>query len=488
MATQFVSRLASRASRMSRQMPPFRNAASVRRSYSTLYSRSILQNHSPVTQASAWVHDASTRRLLHTSARALLARSHYETLGVSRGASDAEIKKAYYQLAQKHHPDKNKGDEKAEEKFQEISHAYDVLKDKEKRAAYDSFGDEGVNAHEQGGFPGGNPFGGGFGGGGMNQEDIFEHLNDLFGGRGGGGGGFNPFGGQAGGQTRQRGGDIHLGLKISFMEAVNGVTKEIPITSNVQCGSCKGDGAEPGTSKTTCSTCHGAGTINIQQGPFHMQSTCGKCGGEGRVIEKPCGTCNGRGTKRERRIKEVRIPAGVESGLNMRLAGQGEAGLRGGPAGNLYIELEVQDDPDFERDGADVHLEVPISMSQAILGGTTTIRTLTGKAELKIKPGTQPGDRVVLRGKGIDKLQGNKQKGNQYVHFAVQLPTNLTSEQRELMEKFAETEGGTDTRTGSHPQANQSGGSKKSTIGEKLGSWFKGKKGKGKDGQTSGSV
>lgn len=352
-------------------------------------------------------------------------RDYYEVLGAARGASAKDIKAAYYKKAKELHPDANKDDPNATEKFAELQSAYEVLSDKEKRAGYDQFGHAGA---------GGNPFGGGGGGGGGNPfggqrpEDIFRGFNDIFGQQQRGGGG----------QMRNapmRGGDVQTSLRLKFMDAVNGIKQDITFRKAVACDPCSGTGATPGTKPSTCGRCNGTGAIHVSRGFFQMQMPCDACSGEGTVISDPCSSCRGEGRVTQMKTLQVTIPKGVDTGINMRLNGQGDEGLRGGGAGSLYVEIEVERDAYFERDGADVHTEVDINVAQAALGGSLPLRTLRGDVDLKIKGGTQPGEQVVLRGRGIHRLNGGE-RGNQYVHFNVTVPTSLTAEQRELLEKL----------------------------------------------------
>ena len=367
----------------------------------------------PGTQKSAF-HSTATRA----------ERDYYEVLGVSRNADAKEIKKAYYAMAKKMHPDVNKDDPKATEKFAEVQAAYEVLSDKEKRAGYDQFGHAGAGGNPFGG--GGNPFGG------QRPEDIFRGFNDIFGQQSRGG---------AGAQMRnapQRGGDVQTTLRLDFFEAVNGTKKDVTFRQAVVCDNCKGSGAKPGTDPSTCSRCHGVGTIYVSRGFFQMQMPCDQCNGEGTIIADKCNPCRGEGRVTRLKTLEVSIPKGVDTGINMRLNGQGDEGIRGGSRGNLYVEIEVERHPFFERDGADVHTEVNLRLAQAALGGTVPLKTLRGEVDLKLKAGTQPGDRVVLRGRGIQRLNGGE-RGNQFVHFNVQVPKSLTEEQRELLIAFDRT-------------------------------------------------
>ncbi|KAI9914878.1 hypothetical protein PsorP6_008010 [Peronosclerospora sorghi] len=359
----------------------------------------------------------STRTVLEPS-----KRDFYDVLGVSRDASKSEIKKKYYQLAKKYHPDTNKADPDAAKKFAEATEAWEILGDDEKRQKYDAYGHAGVD--EQAGFGGAEGFEGkGF-------EDIF---GEFFGGQG--------FGGHSRRSTNQpqRGDDIQVDITLSFMEAVNGTTRELNITSNVACDTCNGSGAKPGTKKKTCSTCNGSGVQILQQGFFAVETTCRRCRGEGSIIESPCGKCHGKGTMKKPRTVEVKIPEGVDQGMNLRLAHQGESGQRGGPAGHLYVGIHVLPDPFFKRRKTDVLVDVPISVAQAILGGTVIVPTLTGEVEMKIPRGTQPDTVLQMRGKGIKELNSNR-RGSQLVNLQVCIPKSLSPRQEELMEEFRKEE------------------------------------------------
>lgn len=355
-------------------------------------------------------------------------RDFYQVLGVSRDASKNDIKKQYYQLAKKFHPDTNKDDPLAAKKFAEATEAWEVLGDEEKRNKYDTFGHAGLDENG-GGQSGASGFGQGFPEG---FEDIFSSM----------------FGNQQqqqqrAGQSRkpqaQRGADVQVSVRLSFMEAVKGTTQDINVTSNVECPTCDGSGAKPGTQPKRCSVCNGSGVEVLQQGFFAVETPCRRCHGQGTVIPNPCPTCRGQGTVRKARRVEVKIPEGVDHGMNLRLAHQGEAGTRGGPSGHLYVGIEVAKDPFFQRDGVDLHVQVPISIAQAILGGEIIIPTLTGKAELKIPTGTQPNTTVKMKNKGIKHLNSFR-RGDQLVTFQVQVPRNLSPRQQELIEEFASEE------------------------------------------------
>ncbi len=346
----------------------------------------------------------------------------YETLGVSKSADERELKSAFRKLAMKYHPDKNPDDQSAEQRFKEVNEAYETLKDPQKRAAYDQFGHA---AFEQGG-PGG--FGGGFGGGAGGFSDIFE---DIFG---------EMMGGRARRSSggRERGADLRYNMEISFEESYTGKTAQIRVPSSVQCDECSGSGAKPGSSPSTCGTCHGAGRVRASQGFFSVERTCPTCHGRGEIITDPCTKCSGQGKVTEERSLSVNIPAGIEDGTRIRLAGEGEAGSRGGPSGDLYIFLSVKPHEFFQRDGADLYCSVPISMTTAALGGQFDVVTLDGaKTRVKVPEGTQNGRQFRLRSKGMPVLR-SAQKGDLYIQIAIETPQNLTKRQRELLQEFDE--------------------------------------------------
>ncbi len=349
-------------------------------------------------------------------------QDYYETLGVERGADDKAIKKAYKRLAMKYHPDRTKGDKASEEKFKEINEAYEILSDKEKRAAYDQYGHA---AFEQGGFGGGaGGFGGGFGGfGGF--EDIFS---EMFGGGSRGGRG----------QRVMRGEDLRYDIEITLEEAVRGVTKEISLNTLAQCDHCHGSGAEKGSKVETCPSCHGHGRVRRQQGFFMTEVTCPTCQGSGKKIEKPCSKCHGDGRVHKTENLSVKIPAGVDTGNQLRLAGKGAAGEQGGPAGDLYVYINVQPHPIFERDGANLYCEVPVSFTQAALGGEIEVPTLDGRVKLKIPEGTQTGKMFRMRGKGITNIRGGF-AGDLICKVIIETPVSLNEEQKELLMKLEES-------------------------------------------------
>src|SRR5246500_4245765 len=343
-------------------------------------------------------------------------RCYYETLEVDRNADENKLKAAFRKLAMKWHPDKNPGDAQSEIKFKEINEAYEVLKDGEKRAAYDRFGHA---AFEQGGPGGGAGFGAGFA---SSFSDIFE---DLFG-----------MGGQRGRGGRERGADLRYNMEISLEEAFQGKTAQIEIPVSVTCESCSGTGARAGSKPKTCSTCGGAGRVRQAQGFFTLERTCPGCQGRGQMIEDACPSCSGSGRVTRERTLSVNIPQGVEDGTRIRLAGEGEAGVRGGPAGDLYIFIAIGAHPFFHREGADLHCRVPISMVTAALGGEFEVPTIDkGKTKVKIPSGTQSGRRFRLQGKGMPVLR-SKQTGDMYIQVLVETPQKLSKRQRELLNEF----------------------------------------------------
>jgi molecular chaperone DnaJ len=345
-------------------------------------------------------------------------RDYYEVLGVTRTCNEVELKAAFRKLAMQHHPDRNPGDKDCEHKYKELNEAYDVLKDGDRRAAYDRVGHA---AFEQGG--GGHGFGADFA---TTFSDIFEDLFGMGGGRRG----------QRSSSGRERGTDLRYNMEISLEEAFNGKTAQIRIPTPVTCEACSGTGAQAGTKPKACATCGGAGRIRHAQGFFTLERTCPACQGRGEVIEDPCPTCSGSGRVTRERTLSVNIPPGVEDGTRIRLAGEGEAGIRGGPPGDLYIFLSLAVHEFFQRDGADLYCRVPISMVTAAIGGQFDVPTVDGdKARVKIPEGTQSGGRLRLAGKGMPVLR-SKQHGDMYVQFTVETPQNLTKKQRELLAEF----------------------------------------------------
>lgn len=346
-------------------------------------------------------------------------RDYYEVLGVQRGASDAEMKSAYRKLAMQYHPDRNPDNPDAEAKFKELNEAYDVLKDEQKRAAYDRFGHDAF----EGGM-GGPGAGAGFGGAGFGGfADIFDEMfGDFMGGRRGAG---------------RRGSDLRYNMSITLEEAFKGKQAEIHIPSSVQCEECKGSGAEKGSEPVTCTTCHGHGKVRAQQGFFTIERTCPHCGGNGTRIEKPCKTCGGSGRTQKEKTLSVNIPAGVEDGTRIRLSGEGEVGPRGTPPGDLYLFLSIAEHPIFKREGADIYCRVPLPMTTAALGGQIEVPTIEGgRARINVTSGTQSGKQYRLKGKGMSVLR-SPARGDQYVEVMVETPVNLTKKQRELLEEFA---------------------------------------------------
>jgi len=351
-------------------------------------------------------------------------RDYYEVLGVNKNASEAELKKAYRRLAMKHHPDRNTGDEAvvAEEKFKEAKEAYEILSDAQKRAAYDQFGHAGVDQSM-----GGGPGAGGFGGGNGNFSDIFgDVFGDIF------------SGGRGGGQRVHRGADLRYNLQISLEDAVAGTTVKIRVPTMVKCKGCNGSGAKKGTHPKSCTTCGGHGQVRMSQGFFSVQQTCPNCRGKGSVIEDPCNVCHGQGRVQEHKTLSVKVPAGVDNGDRIRLAGEGEAGESGGPAGDLYVQVVVKDHTIFTREENHLFCEVPISFGTAALGGELEVPTLTGKVKLKIPAGTQTGKMFRMRGKGVKPVRGGP-VGDLICRVLVETPVNLTDQQEELIRQLDET-------------------------------------------------
>lgn len=351
-----------------------------------------------------------------------MKRDLYEVLGVGRSASEQEIKQAYRKLARQYHPDANPGDKNAEEKFKEVADAYEILSDPDKKARYDQFGHAGVDPNQGGGFGGFGGFGdaGGFG-------DIFEMF----------------FGG-GGGQRRggpQRGADLRYAMTLTFEEAAFGTEKEIQIPRDETCTDCQGSGAAPGTHPTTCSQCQGSGQVKVtQRSPFGViqtARTCSACNGEGRIIATPCPTCSGKGKVRKTKTLKINVPQGSEDGLNLRLSGDGEAGAKGGPPGDLYIVLQVKPHKFFQRDENDVYCEVPVTFVQAALGAEIEVPTLDGLVKMKIPEGTQTSTVFRLKGHGIPYRRGNG-RGDQHVRIVLTTPTKLNEKQKQLLRQFGE--------------------------------------------------
>jgi molecular chaperone DnaJ len=371
-------------------------------------------------------------------------RDYYEVLGVQRGASDADIKTAFRKLAMKHHPDRNPGDNDCEHRFKEVNEAYEVLKDADKRAAYDRFGHA--------------AFDGGMGGAGFGSDfastfaDIFDDFFGMGGGR------------RSRGSGRERGADLRYNMEISLEDAFHGKTAQVRIPTSVTCETCSGTGAKSGTKPKTCPTCAGHGRIRHAQGFFTLERTCPACQGRGQVIEDPCPTCTGSGRVTRERALSVNIPPGVEDGTRIRLAGEGEAGVRGGPPGDLYIFLSLGAHAFFQRDGADLHCRVPISMVAAALGGEFEVPTIDGgNTRVKVPEGTQSGRRFRLAGKGMPILR-SKQSGDMYVQVVVETPQKLTKRQRELLAEFEKL-----SSTDTHPESAGFFGRVKEFFGSRTG-------------------
>jgi molecular chaperone DnaJ len=349
-------------------------------------------------------------------------RDFYEVLGVSKGTDDKEIKKAYRRMAMKFHPDRNPDDKESEAKFKEVNEAYEVLSDSQKKQAYDQFGHAGVDG--QSGFGGG-----GAGAGAGNFSDIFgDVFGDIFGGSGGG----------RGHSSVQRGSDLKYNMELTLEEAVRGVEKNIRVPSLSNCNTCDGSGAKKGTSPISCTTCGGSGQVRMQQGFFAVQQTCPACSGAGKIIKDPCNSCYGRGVKEETKTLNVKVPPGVDTGDRIRLSGEGEAGRNGGPSGDLYVEVHVKRHDIFERDGANLYCEVPISIAEASLGGEMEVPTLEGRVKLKIPAETQTGKLFRLRGKGVKPVRGHS-VGDLMCRVVVETPVNLTSRQKEILKELQES-------------------------------------------------
>ncbi|MFZ9264194.1 MAG: molecular chaperone DnaJ [Polynucleobacter sp.] len=350
-------------------------------------------------------------------------RDFYDILGVARNATDDEIKKAYRKLAMKYHPDRNPDSKEAEGKFKEAKEAYEMLSDPQKRAAYDQYGHAGVD-----------PNMGGFGGGGQGFGGFSDAFGDIFGDIFGGGGGR----GGRGGPQVYRGADLRYSMEITLEEAAHGHETQIRVPSWSNCDSCGGDGAEPGSKVETCTTCHGAGQVRVAQGFFSMQQTCPRCSGSGKYIPKPCKKCHGAGKIKSQKTLEVKIPAGIDDGMRIRSSGNGEPGVNGGPSGDLYVEVHIKEHPVFQREGEDLHCEMPISFIDAALGGEIEVPTLSGKASFDVPEGTQSGRVFRLRSKGIKSLR-TALPGDLYIHVQVETPVKLNETQKDLLRKFDES-------------------------------------------------
>lgn len=355
-------------------------------------------------------------------------RDYYEILGVPRNASEEMIKKTYRQMALKYHPDRNPGDKDAEERFKEASEAYEVLRDPEKRSLYDRFGHDGLKNSGFSGFSG--------------FEDIFSSFGDIFEDFFG----FSSFTGRGRNRSSVRtGADLRYDLSISLHEAAFGAEKKIRIKKHVSCPECKGTGADPSTSPKTCPMCGGAGRVSQQQGFFKIATTCPKCHGNGSFISKPCKTCKGNANILEEKTLKIKIPAGVETGMKLKLANEGEAGERGGPSGSLYVFLNINEDPVFKRHNNDIVLQFPISFSQAALGTEVEVPTLNGKEKLKIPKGIQSGDLLTIKGVGIPYINGLG-RGDEIVQVIVKTPKKLSSRQQELFKELAKLEKNEDSK------------------------------------------
>ena len=358
-------------------------------------------------------------------------RDYYEVLGLKKGASEDEIKKAFKSMARKYHPDLHPDDKEAAEKFKEINEAYEVLSDSEKRARYDQFGHAGVDPNYGGG-AGAGGFGG-FGGFG----DVGDIFDSIF------GGGFGGFGGgrstASSANAPHRGGDVNANVTIDFMEACKGAKKKMRVTHMVKCDQCSGTGADANTKTSSCTECHGQGSVRVnQRTPFGVISTtkvCPRCGGKGKIVTNPCSKCRGSGRQRVTTDIELKIPAGIDNGQILRVSGQGDAGLNGGPNGDLNVSVTVRPHELFTRSGNDIFCEIPISYAQAVLGDKVTVPTIKGKVEYEIPEGTQSGTKFRLRGEGV-KYLGRESYGDQYVTVVVEVPKRLTKQQKELLKKF----------------------------------------------------
>ncbi len=357
-------------------------------------------------------------------------RDYYEVLGVDKSASAEDIKKAYRQLAKKYHPDLNPGNKEAEEKFKEVNEAYEVLSDADKKARYDQFGHAGVDPSY-----GGGGYGGGFSGGFGDMGDISDIFNSFFGGGFSSSGRSNP-------NAPRRGQDIQTNININFMDACFGKEVEVSINRMEKCPDCNGTGAAAGSSAETCPDCHGTGQIKVtQRTPFGMisqQKPCTRCGGKGKIINNPCPKCRGNGRYTAAKKIKVSVPAGIDDGQTLQVSGQGHAGINGGPNGDLHVTVSVRPDPIFERDGYDIHTEVPITYTQAVLGDEITVPTIDGKVKYTVPEGTQNGTIFRFKGKGVKKLNSSS-RGDQYVHVYIEVPKNLSKKQKDMLKEFEST-------------------------------------------------
>lgn len=357
-------------------------------------------------------------------------RDYYEVLGVDKSASAEDIKKAYRQLAKKYHPDLNPGNKEAEEKFKEVNEAYEVLSDADKKARYDQFGHAGVDPSY-----GGGGYGGGFSGGFGDMGDISDIFNSFFGGGFSSSGRSNP-------NAPRRGQDIQTNININFMDACFGKEVEVSINRMEKCPDCNGTGAAAGSSAETCPDCHGTGQIKVtQRTPFGMisqQKPCTRCGGKGKIINNPCPKCRGNGRYTAAKKIKVSVPAGIDDGQTLQVSGQGHVGINGGPNGDLHVTVSVRPDPIFERDGYDIHTEVPITYTQAVLGDEITVPTIDGKVKYTVPEGTQNGTIFRFKGKGVKKLNSSS-RGDQYVHVYIEVPKNLSKKQKDMLKEFEST-------------------------------------------------
>ena len=345
-------------------------------------------------------------------------RDYYEVLGVDKGVSEADLKKAYRRVAMKFHPDRNPDDKSAEEKFKEASEAYEVLSDSQKRAAYDQYGHAGVEGSA------------GMGGAGFGSGSFSDIFGDVFGDIFGGGGG------RRGGPSR--GADLRYNLELDLEDAVRGKSVKIKVPTMVSCGTCHGSGGKPGSTPKTCTTCGGHGQVRMQQGFFAVQQTCPSCRGQGKIISDPCTTCRGQGRVEENKTLSVKIPPGVDTGDRIRLAGEGEGGLDGGPAGDLYVQVHVREHEFFQREGRNLYCEVPISIFDACLGGEIEVPTLDGRVKLRIPPETQTGKLFRLKGKGVTSVRGGA-AGDLMCRVVLETPVNLAKDQKDLLEKLRDS-------------------------------------------------